>query len=377
LLTREIMVQRQRLLGEFGDFALLTDDLDAILDAACRLVATAIGTGRAKILEIEVPDGTAVVRAGVGWAPDVVGRARVPLSGRSSEAFALRSQVPLIVPDIAIETRFEMPQFMRDAGIRAFVNVPIVLPGREFYGLLQIDAIEPLAIGEETVDFLHTYATLVGFAIDRLKSQSSFRRSEAHYEMLLRELRHRTGNDLAVIQSLIRLRSRGATVEVAQELAILQERLDALRLLHLQLQEGSTGDRLPLGPYVSHLADNLMQLRGREAQDVRLRLDDIDVDVTRETAAPIGLIINEFVTNSFKYAFNGQGGTISIQVASLAGDRAILHLSDDGVGLPIECAPPGDRHGIGLIRTLSRQIGGEAAWLPGPGTCMQTEFSTC
>jgi len=377
LLTREIMVQRQRLLGEFGDFALLTDDLDAILDAACRLVATAIGTGRAKILEIEVPDGTAVVRAGVGWAPDVVGRARVPLSGRSSEAFALRSQVPLIVPDIAIETRFEMPQFMRDAGIRAFVNVPVVLPGPEFYGLLQIDATEPLAIGEETVDFLHTYATLVGFAIDRLKSQSSFKSSEAYYEMLLRELRHRTGNDLAVIQSLIRLRSRGASIDVVQELAILQERLEALRLLHVHLHEGRAKDRLPLGPYIVHLADNLRQLRGNDRHDVRLRLDEIDVHVTRETAAPLGLIINEFVTNSFKYAFNGHGGTIAIRVESVTADRALLQLSDDGVGLPDLHEAPGNRQGIGLIRNLSRQIGGEAAWLPGPGTRMQTAFPIC
>ena len=375
--TRDIMIQRQRLLGEFGDFALRTDDLDAILNTACRLVAAAVGTDRAKILEIEVPDGTAVVRAGVGWAPDVVGSARVQLSGRSSEAFALRSQAPLIVPDIALETRFEMPQFMRDAGIRAFVNVPIIVPGWKFYGLLQIDATGPLAIGEDTVDFLHTYATLLGYAIDRLKCQGSFRSSEAHYEILLRELRHRTANDLAIVQSLIHLRSRGASAEVVQELAILQERLDALRLLHLHLHEGRAKDRLPLGPYITHLADNLRQLRGNDRDDIRLRLEEMDLHVTRETAAPLGLIINEFVTNSFKYAFNGHGGTIAIRVASLAGDRAMLQLSDDGVGLPLGRESSGDRQGMGLIRNLSRQIGGEAEWLAGPGTRMQMEFPTC
>ena len=147
MLTCEIMLQRQRLLGEFGEFVLRSNDLDAVLHAACRLVASAIGTGRAKILQIEDEGGTAIVRAGVGWAPSIVGKERVVLSGRSSEAFALRSHAPLIVPDISIETRFEMPKFMRDAGIRAFVNVPIVLPGGEFYGLIQVDADEPLAIG--------------------------------------------------------------------------------------------------------------------------------------------------------------------------------------------------------------------------------------
>jgi len=377
LLTREIMIQRQRLLGEFGEFALCSSDLDAILDTACRIVAAAIGTGRAKILEIEAGGETAIVRSGIGWPPDVVGKARVSLSGRSSEAFALRTRLPLIVPDISIETRFEMPRFMQDAGIRAFVNVPILLPGGEFYGLIQIDAEEPLAIGEDTVDFLRTYATLVGPAVDRIERTGSFRSTEAYYQTLLRELRHRTGNDLAIIQSLIILRSKGAIPQVAEELAILQERLDALRLLHVQLHEGTAGDRLPLGPYLLHLADNLMQLRGREANDVRLHLADKEMQVKREVAAPLGLIINEFVTNSFKHAFNGHGGMIDIEVASLAECRALLQLSDNGVGLPIDRKAPGNRQGMGLIGILSRQVGGEAAWLPGPGTRMQTEFSTC
>ena len=101
------------------------------------------------------------------------------------------------------------------------------------------------------------------------------------------------------------------------------------------------------------------------------------MQVKREVAAPLGLIINEFVTNSCKHAFNGAGGMINIEVACLAECRAVLQLSDNGVGLPVERKAPGNRQGMGLIGILSRQIGGEVAWLPGPGTRMRTEFSTC
>ncbi len=72
------MTRRQRVLADFGEFALRSDDLDAVLTKACRLVAEALGTGRAKVLEIEEGSRTFFVRAGVGWDEGIVGRVRLP-----------------------------------------------------------------------------------------------------------------------------------------------------------------------------------------------------------------------------------------------------------------------------------------------------------
>lgn len=377
--AREEMVRQQRMLAAFGEFALRSEDREAVLQEACRLVAEAVGVTRAKVLEIELATDTAVVRAGVGWRDGVVGQVRIPLAERSSEAHALRACEPVVVRDIAAETRFGIPQFMAEAGVVAFVNVPIFLPGGVAFGLLQVDADEPRTFGGETVEFLRTYATILGPVIDRLDKNRRLALADMRAEVLLRELRHRMSNDLAVIQSLIRVRARGASADVAAELAILQERLEALRLLHSHLHGEGQDERIALGPYVESLLANLLHLRADQAANVRIETASISVQVSRDVAGPLGLILNEFATNSFKYAFPDRGGTVRVEVVPINSGRALLRLSDDGVGLSGSCiAASGSRSGMGLIAALAEQIGGAATWSSsGPGLCLETQFTTC
>ncbi|WP_260600092.1 hypothetical protein [Sphingomonas endolithica] len=76
---------QQRILADFGEFALRSEDLDEVLTEACRLVGKALGTDLAKVLEIENTEQTLFVRAGVGWGEGVVGHVRLPMGERSSE----------------------------------------------------------------------------------------------------------------------------------------------------------------------------------------------------------------------------------------------------------------------------------------------------
>ena len=87
--TLEQMKIRQRVLAEFGDFALRCDDLDEVLHEACRLVSDALDTDLAKILEIEEGGAAALVKAGNGWRDGIVGMERLPFSERLSD---LRSE---------------------------------------------------------------------------------------------------------------------------------------------------------------------------------------------------------------------------------------------------------------------------------------------
>ncbi len=80
--TLEQMKSRQRVLADFGDFTLRCDNLDDVLQEACRLVADALDTDLAKILEIEEGGAAALVKAGIGWRPGIVGKERLPFSER-------------------------------------------------------------------------------------------------------------------------------------------------------------------------------------------------------------------------------------------------------------------------------------------------------
>lgn len=185
MLDREQMIGRQKALAQFGEFALHSNDLDAVLTQACRLVGEALGTGRAKVLEIQDDGASLLVRAGVGWNADVVGRVRLPMNEKSSETFSIKAGKPVITQDIGKEDRFELPAFLKDAGVVALVNVPIFLPGKEAYGLLQVDATERRTFGDEDIEFLRTYATLLGPVIDRLLTVRRLRSKEESFRLIV------------------------------------------------------------------------------------------------------------------------------------------------------------------------------------------------
>jgi PAS domain S-box-containing protein len=181
------MRRRQQILGDFGELALRSQDLDQILHEACRLVGEALGTGRAKILEILPAEQQLFVRAGIGWDPGIVGSHRLPLNEHSSETFAIQAGEPVITQDVRQEERFDVPPFMKDAGVLALVNVPILLPGGRPFGLLQVDATEPRDFGEDDTQFLRTYSAILGPVIDRLLMLPVLRASEERFRLTVEE----------------------------------------------------------------------------------------------------------------------------------------------------------------------------------------------
>ena len=179
----EILLKQRRVLADFGDFAQQSENLDEVLTEACRLVGEALGTGRAKVLEIEPGGESLFVRAGVGWAADVVGQMHISMSERSSESFSIEAGKPVITDDISKEERFNVPDFMKDAGVVALANVPIFLLGKRAYGLLQVDDTVPRDFDENDTEFLRTYATLLGPVIDRLLNVQKLQSSEERFRL--------------------------------------------------------------------------------------------------------------------------------------------------------------------------------------------------
>ena len=190
---RDHLIKRQQVLANFGEFVLRVENLDHILAEACRLVAEALGTARAKILEFLPEEQCLLVRAGIGWDLGIVGHVRLPMSEHSSETFAIKQVTPVISQDIRSEERFNVPQFMRDAGVVALVNVPIYLPGMKPYGLLQVDSAQPRKFGPEDVEFLRTYAMLLGPVIDRLEKVDKLEGTEQRFRLIVE-----TATDYAV-----------------------------------------------------------------------------------------------------------------------------------------------------------------------------------
>jgi PAS domain S-box-containing protein len=183
------MLRRQQALAKFGDFVLDHDDLDDILTEACRLIAKALDADLAKVVEIDHISETGLIRAGVGWDSGIIGCERIGLGDRSSEAYAVETSEPVITNDIEEERRFKFAPFLRAHGVVALVNVPILLPGRCPWGVLQVDAREVREFTQDDIDFLKTYAMVLGPVIDRLRVAAE--REQARTGLAEREGRFR------------------------------------------------------------------------------------------------------------------------------------------------------------------------------------------
>ena len=354
--TADDMLKRQRVLADFGEYALRSENLDEVLTKACQLVSGVLGTDLSKILEIErssTAEDMLFVRAGVGWQPDVVHQIRLPISERSSESYAIEAGEPVSTADIGEEERFVFPAFMKEAGVVGMVNVPIFLPGHRAYGLLQVDSRKRWKPNEHDIQFLRTYATILGPVIDRLHKIHALEAAERKNETLLRELQHRIKNKIAAIMGLIALRrARVESAEVRAELGIVGERIETLRLVHEQVYATGPTDRLALRPYVSNLLEGLLELH-REVP-VRLDLRVGDVEIASDCAIPLGLILNEFTTNSLKYAFTGNGESCITAEAQARGKGLWFRISDNGKGLPTKpgLVRPGFGTGMAMIDGL-------------------------
>ncbi len=179
--------------------------------------------------------------------------------------------------------------------------------------------------------------------------------------LLLQELAHRTKNDLAIISSAIQLQSRASPVpEVREALDAVNARVLVIARAQERLRADGDGGRVDLADYVESLCQGLGDLL-RDVRPIAVRVACDPVDVPSPVAIHVGLIVNELVTNSLKYAYPGErGGVVRVEVRR-AGAGMTVTVADDGVGCPEGVAP-----GLGskLVRLLAKQLGGSVAVEP-------------
>ncbi len=176
-------------------------------------------------------------------------------------------------------------------------------------------------------------------------------------EILLKEIHHRVKNNLQMVSSLLRIQSRSIKDVKAKE--AIQEgrsRVHSMSLIHQNLYKKDNLTGIELKQYLPKLAKDLLVNYQYEEKDIELGLnvDDLKLDV--ESMIPIGLIVNELMTNCLKYAFEGkESGRIDIQCVEQDG-KLILEVKDDGVGLDQERINQGDSFGHSLIQAFQDKL---------------------
>ena len=170
----------------------------------------------------------------------------------------------------------------------------------------------------------------------RKNTELAVQSSLAEKEVLLREIHHRVKNNMQVISSLLNLQAKN--IEDARLRKMFQEsqnRVRAMALIHEILYQSGHLGRIDLGEYVTKLATSLVRMYGTGPDRINIRIGAKDVTLGIDDTVPCGLVINELLSNSLKYAFrDGRTGEIGIEARLVTSDRIMLVVYDDGVGLP-------------------------------------------
>jgi len=196
---------------------------------------------------------------------------------------------------------------------------------------------------------------------DQNKAQEKLKSLVNEKEILLKELQHRIKNNLTIISSLLSLGMRNITDEKARSIftdAI--SRISSMTHIYEQLYSSDNIDKIDLNAYINNLADSIFKTYNIELNKCYLTLSLADISLEIKNVVPLGLILNELIANSLKYAYPGNtGGEIRVFLQK-KDDFITLIVSDDGIGLPegfnIEKSKS---MGFMLVSILTKQIEGD------------------
>jgi two-component sensor histidine kinase len=179
-------------------------------------------------------------------------------------------------------------------------------------------------------------------------------------EWLLKEIHHRVKNNLQIVMSL--LYTQGAylqSTDAKEAIRDSQNRVQVISIIHQKLYSKSNVSFIVVADYVGDLVRHLGKAYDCSRRNITFTelLDPVKLDISQ--AVPMGLILNEAITNCIKYAFEKEGGEIIINGHSIPDDSFLLTIADNGKGLPggfnmAECTSLG----MEMMRALSKQLGG-------------------
>jgi PAS domain S-box-containing protein len=195
-------------------------------------------------------------------------------------------------------------------------------------------------------------------------------------DLLMKEIFHRVKNNLMVISSLLNLQSRYIKDEEAKGIfKESQNRAHSMAIIHERLYRSSDFKKIDFGDYIRTLANDLYRIYVLRPEKVELEVNVDETMIDINTSIPLGLIINELLSNSMKHGFPGDTrGKITIDFHKIDGDF-LLEVRDSGIGIPedVDIFNTGSL-GMQLVTSLTQQINGELEFKRSPETSFRITF---
>ncbi|MEL7669651.1 histidine kinase N-terminal 7TM domain-containing protein [Methanobacterium sp.] len=210
----------------------------------------------------------------------------------------------------------------------------------------------------------------------RKKLEDELKKSLEEKDLMMKEIHHRVKNNFMIIQSLLQLQSRHINdKDVLEIFKESQNRIKSMVFVHQRLYQHDNLKKINFGDYPETLASDIFKSYVSNPDQITLDIDTEDVTIDIDTAIPLGLILNELISNSLKYAFpKGRNGILTVK-SYLKGSKYSLIVSDNGIGFPEDLDyENSDSLGLKLIYSLSDQIGADVKLDTANGTKFEITF---
>lgn len=221
---------------------------------------------------------------------------------------------------------------------------------------------------------------LSGILIDiteRKLTEEKISRSLKEKELLLKEIHHRVKNNLQVVSSLLKLQSGYVKDENSLDVLIdSQNRVRSMALVHQKLYQSKDFSEIDFNEYLRQLSGHLFNVFKAKSNDIDIHVNSGNVNLSIDLAIPCGLILNELISNSLKYAFpDGKKGRIIINLELHNEKTYHISINDNGIGFPEEINYKDTKSlGLQLVNTLVGQIDGNITMENHIGTTFRITF---
>lgn len=282
-------------------------------------------------------------------------------------ASAILSDVPHILTDAGIDPRsLANPLVASEFGLRFYAGVPLTTSEGYNLGTLCIIDKEARPIDEAQIQDLKDLAAVV---MDQMELQLSARRAVSQAKLMAKEIDHRVMNSLQFVSGLLTMQARSPDVgEAASHLRLAANRVAAVAQVHRHFYAGEAAETSCI-TFLRRLCDDLASILDREVE-----VDGDEGNVSTTSIQPIGLLVNELVTNAAKHG----RGKISVSYHRTAGEQ-VLTVCDEGDGLPPGFDPTAIDSSLGMrvVTSLTQQLDGRftaTSRAGGPGACFTVAF---
>jgi two-component sensor histidine kinase len=290
-------------------------------------------------------------------------------------ASAILKDEPHILLDASKDIRsLANPLVAGDFGLRFYAGVPLTTSDGHNLGTLCVIDKQARPVTQEQIEDLKDLAAMVMDQLEfRLSAIRALRKADsalARANLLAREIDHRVMNSLQFVSAMLRLEAKSAGEAAGPHLAAAASRVGAVARVHQHFHLESDIEQVPALTYIRRLCDDLSGILG-----VPIEVDGESDLLPTTSIQPVGLIVNELVTNAAKHG----AGKISVTYKSRNAERELI-VCDQGEGLPEGFDPGRSVRGLGMkiVDVLAKQLGGGVTVRPNPsgtGACFAVAFA--